>query len=176
MNSLRDGEDQQKPSPYKQGTRVLKYKPATLSGVMSNIVQNEVKNAMHEKIDARQRRIDNTEQEQIYSIKNGPIRINDHFKVSLKASQKQPSGDSSTLVESTDTNKAEQVIILKGTIPKENVLQQTRSGSKTDRSARTETGRAGSIKTGKDEQTGVKKEYTLHTLDNFLRSKNIASK
>ena len=138
MNSFRDGEDQQKPSPHKQGTRVLKYKPATLSGVMSNIVQNEVKNAMHEKIDARQRRVDNTghhQQEQILPIKNGPIRINDHFKVSLKASQKPLSGDSSTLVESTDTNKAEQVIILKGTKPKENVLQQNRSGSKTDRSA-----------------------------------------
>ena len=58
MNSVREGEDLSKVSPKKQASRVQKYKPATLSGVMSNIVHNEVKNAMHEKIDARQRKVD----------------------------------------------------------------------------------------------------------------------
>ena len=95
--------------------------------------------------------------------------MNDHFKVSLKASQAKLSGDSSTLVESVDANKDDKFVTIKA--PKENIVQSARSGSKTDRNSR-----AGSIKTGKDEQSGIKKEYTLNTLDSFLRSKNIASK
>ncbi len=155
-----------------------RYMPATLSGVMHTISQQETmnKNLINEKLNPEVRTRRSEVNNEVLGGKIKPVKIEDVKKMhNLQHPNREPVEEVTGEVQGQLTPTHMTSGAKKPSRQKED-SQPKKPHQQAHTSKDIGGRRAGSLHLAKDEQQPFRKEYKLHTLDTFLKSKNATAK